>query len=110
MINKSYVKVLMSNDLKFDLKVKALKRNLSLSSLLLEMIESKHNEDTIEYFKKQLEHYRFILSNIGSEMTKEEREHYKDRIRQMKEHIKEIEIIQGGQLYEQFRTISSNND
>ena len=74
------------------------------------MIESKQNEDTIDYFKKQLEHYRYILSNMGSDMTKEEREHYKDRIRQMKEHIKAIELEQGGQLYEQFRTVSSNDN
>lgn len=101
--DKSYVKVLIPNDLKFDLKIKALKRNISLSALILEMIETKQNEESIEYFNKQLEHYRFVLTNLGSKMTAEEREHYKDRIRQMKEHIKELENIQGVQNYELFK-------
>lgn len=87
---KSYVKVLMTNEQKYELKLRALQENKSVSSLVLEMLGLKEQTTIKEELNKELQEKQSTLSKNGSQMTADERKQLKDRIRYIKKKLQTL--------------------
>ena len=87
---KSYVKVLMTNEQKYELKLRALQENKSVSSLVLEMLGLKEQTTIKEELNKELQEQQSTLSKNGSQMTADERKQLKDRIRYIKKKLQTL--------------------